>query len=157
MPKKLPIPTYKQTPKTYKKTNTELRYELFHIKKDKKEVLQFGCTLTCTQCQAKVKDDTQCTRSVCIGLSVCWQHAVSLYHVKIQDAKWLGKRQKGLFAWDPNKNSNEPIFKIGDKIVPYYGENLTTTKAMSRREYKKKDGTTELLPGVYQYAPYGGR
>lgn len=90
---------------------------------------RFSCTLKCIRCQAAKSGGGRCTRAVCIGLPVCFQHAVSVYHVKVLPA---GRFGKGVFAWDRRQRNNQKVFVGGQKIVPYFGETITTAERNRR-------------------------
>jgi hypothetical protein len=108
----------------YKPSKTGPRYE---------QPNHINCSLKCIQCEGGRKDKKQCTRKVCIGLPVCWQHARSEYHVRVKN----GVHGKGLFA--------EKAFEEGDFIVPYFGEVINAAEFERRFGYDDKAIYTTYL------------
>jgi len=101
----------------------------------------FACTLTCRRCTARAaRTGARCSRQVCVGLPLCWQHMRARWHVAIRDA---GARVgKGLFAAAPAgataavRNRQAPLFRKGDLIVPYAPvEELTSGELDERYDY----------------------
>jgi hypothetical protein len=97
------------------------------------------------RCVGKSAKGTQCRRKVCVGLPVCWSHAIKYYHVKIKDSEGRGK---GVFAWNPK--TGRPIFKKGDYICPYYGEMGYKKDFKRRREWQRKNGQNKYGVGIYE-------
>ena len=90
----------------------------------------FSGNLTCGQCTAESENGVRCTRRVCIGRKMCWQHSRSNLHLKVDKSKIPGAG-KGLFAFRSKKKGltaqqlAKPIFNKGQNIVKYEGENVT--------------------------------
>ena len=86
---------------------------------------RFSCNLVCEQCTAELKNGHQCSRTVCIGLPLCWQHLLTCKDykrgLKIQNSQVSGK---GLFAWSKD-GGNDIVFRTQDTITLYEGERLT--------------------------------
>ncbi len=89
------------------------------------EDVDFACDLECRQCSYHnpAQHNRRCRRTACIGFEMCWQHLMTQCHLKIQTSTLPGAG-KGLFAWDPRRDG-EIIFRKGDRIVQYGGEDLT--------------------------------
>jgi hypothetical protein len=91
-----------------------------------------GCFLQCKQCQAFIgaNKEKQCSRTVCMGLDMCWQHMASLQHLRIKWTTLTGwnprtrkhnlLKMKGLFAYWPDKEE-EVCFKKKEVICSYNG------------------------------------
>lgn len=90
----------------------------------------FACALQCTQCTGRKADGQRCTRRVCIGAPLCFQHALKFFHVRAGQTKLKatqgGRRMTfgGLFACDPSKGANAVVFEEGDPIICYAAENI---------------------------------
>lgn len=85
---------------------------------------QFHCGLQCDQCAALTRAGSRCKRRVCVGLPYCFMHLPIYLNLKILESK-LPNAGKGLFAYDPTKHENEVVFRSGDVIADYDGEELT--------------------------------
>ena len=86
--------------------------------------VHFHCTLTCRRCIAKNANGKRCTRTVCIGLPMCWQHMLRDKHLQIRQSTVPGAGN-GVFAVDKSKALGDPVFKKDEKIVDYDGERMT--------------------------------
>jgi hypothetical protein len=83
--------------------------------------VNFECKLSSKTCTGTKKDGTQCTRHTVIGQDICWQHLLSMKHLRIKKSL-IHNAGKGLFAVDKTKGDNEIIFRKGDKILEYKGD-----------------------------------
>lgn len=106
-------------------------YKFTFDDEDNDENVHFECMLQCSRCTGTCADGTQCKRTVCIGLPLCWQHLKRDKHVRIQESLIPGAG-KGAFAADTTRGPNEIVFKPGDKIVDYTGEVLTKDEIDAR-------------------------
>ena len=100
---------------------------------------QYACTLTCRQCAATTPAQKRCTRTVCIGLPYCWQHARSVLHVRVGETAdpQVGR---GLFAYD--RTMRGPVFRKGDLIVSYEpAEILNQEQVDERYDYERYQPT----------------
>jgi len=101
----------------------------------------FACTMTCRRCAAiSARTGNRCSRQVCVGLPLCWQHTRAAWNVAIRQA---GPRVgKGLFAAAPTgapsavRRRQAPLFRKGDLIVPYApAEELAPEELDERYDY----------------------
>lgn len=87
----------------------------------------FQCPLQCARCEGRTRQDTQCTRSTCVGTGLCWQHLLSTRNLRIKDSAY----GKGLFATLDRRTDDEAcqriVFRKGDRITDYGGEALLMT------------------------------
>lgn len=88
---------------------------------------RFSCQLECDQCTATLSGGRRCSRRVCLGLPLCWQHLRSR-NLIIKDSPLEGK---GLFAWAP-KNDDSIVFREGDFIISYDGEQTSDIQKYQR-------------------------
>jgi hypothetical protein len=91
-------------------------------------VKQFACDLSCSRCEGLNRSGHRCSRRVCVGTDLCWQHVQTMYKVKVKDSPIQGR---GLFAHVPGAG-NEIVFQIGEEIVPYKGELITAQQLQER-------------------------
>jgi hypothetical protein len=91
---------------------------------------RFSCELESQQCVGTTKAGSQCSRSVVLGINLCWSHLQSEKHLKIKESTVPGAG-KGLFAWAPSQ-SDDWVFKKGDIICEYLGERMTKAKSTQR-------------------------
>lgn len=77
--------------------------------------------IDCDRCSGRTSRNQRCSRRVCIGLPLCWQHAKKVYGVRVANSALHGK---GLFAATP--------FSRGDWICPYGGEVITLAQMNGR-------------------------
>ena len=112
------------------------------------QVFDFKCKLQSKRCigvSKNKKDPTkkgvQCKRKVVNGLPFCWYHLKSASHLTIKPSGIAGAGT-GLFACDPTKDddSDDVVFKMGDLIVPYVGEHVSSDTIDDR--YGDADYTT---------------
>lgn len=107
-----------------------------------------GAPIECTRCICAKNNGQRCSRSVCIGLPLCYQHGQEYLHVRAGQTSLKKNHQRltfaGLFACDPKRNGTAVIFKANDLIVPYIGEFVTQEELDER--YGEGDDTV---------APYG--
>ena len=73
-------------------------------------------TLTSTQCLSNTKTNMQCKNRCVIGNQLCWTHLLAHHNLRIAPSL----HGKGLFV--KNANSNLPIYKPNQTIIPYGGE-----------------------------------
>lgn len=95
------------------------------------EETNFTCQLHCERCQGRRANGTRCTRRVCMGLQHCWQHAIREHKLRIKPSGLAGAG-KGLFVNSREHGENEWVFAPGDKIVKYYGDELTEAQVDQR-------------------------
>jgi hypothetical protein len=92
----------------------------------------FSCRLSCERCTAVTKKGRHCSRTICIGVPLCWQHLLTCKNlnngVKIRDSPLACK---GLFAWS-RKGGDDVVFKKGDTIAVYDGEVVDAAKLQAR-------------------------
>lgn len=94
---------------------------------DEEGTERFRCQLACVQCLAHKANGGPCTRRVCMGTPVCWQHLRTIKDanngLKIQPSQVAGAG-KGLFAWS-RAGGDTIVFRPNETIVPYDGELIT--------------------------------
>jgi hypothetical protein len=85
-----------------------------------------GGPIQCSRCICAKKNGQRCTRSVCIGSLICWQHGIEYLNVRAGQTKLKFNHERlsfaGLFACDQKRNGTAVIFKEGDLVCPYVGE-----------------------------------
>jgi hypothetical protein len=84
----------------------------------------FSCNLESEQCEFIKDNEQRCKNKRTIGSDVCWCHLKYKYHLTIKKSG-LPNAGKGLFAIDMNKPFYSTVFKKGDKIIEYKGEQIT--------------------------------
>lgn len=87
------------------------------------------CDLQCSRCAHIKQNGHQCKNRVCIGTDMCWAHTRSQHKLAIKPSLIPGAG-KGLFAHDPRANG--PVFKRGDVITYYKGEDVTNAILQDR-------------------------
>jgi SET domain-containing protein len=104
--------------------------------------LHFSGDLERKRCIAHNKNGTQCKRQVCIGLPYCFQHSLSVKHLKIKQSTIPGAG-KGLFAIDPTKRQTATIFsptKNDGKIIEYTGQLMNLRDIHERYDEYDEEG-----------------
>lgn len=90
--------------------------------------------LNCSQCEGTTRAGNPCSRNVCIGRGLCWQHTRSTYHVRIAPSSIPGAG-KGLFCFVPG-GGNQIVFRGNNLqsrwICPYGGEKVTSAQLDDR-------------------------
>lgn len=81
----------------------------------------FRRNMDCERCTGRTTSGQRCSRTVCIGLPLCWQHAKKVYGVRVGNSTLHGK---GVFA--------TISFSRGDWICPYNGEVVTRAQLDTR-------------------------
>lgn len=93
--------------------------------------------LKCGQCTAVNEDGIRCSRRVCVGKTMCWQHSRIKLHLKVDKSK-IPNAGKGLFAIRTQKKGltaeqlRKPVFKKGENIVKYRGEEVSKNQLDQR-------------------------
>ena len=90
---------------------------------------RFECNVQCSRCEHMI-GTRRCSRRVCIGLRRCWQHSRSFLHLRVATSN-IPNAGKGLFAHHTSAGRN-PVFKPGDLIVEYTGENISAAELEDR-------------------------
>jgi hypothetical protein len=98
----------------------------FHFHSTRGDIRNVVEPLQSTQCTF-VRDGRQCKKRCQIGLYYCWIHLRSEKKVRIKDSAY----GKGLFA-DNGTNNNEIVFKSGQTILEYEGEEMTRAQKLAR-------------------------
>lgn len=91
----------------------------------------FECFLQCRRCIANTANGRRCSRTVCIGLPLCWQHMLRDARIQIREST-IPNAGKGLFAVDKHMPLGSRIFKRGDVIAEYIGEDLQDNDLFAR-------------------------
>ncbi len=105
---------------------------------------RFSCELESQQCVGTTKAGNQCSRSVVMGINLCWSHLQSEKNLKIKESTIPGAG-KGLFAWAPSQGDDDWVFKKNDIICEYIGAQVTN--AETTRRYGK-DATAPYSVGI---------
>jgi SET domain-containing protein len=85
--------------------------------------ITFRGNLRGQQCIGHKKDGRRCSRRSVIGCPYCFQHLKSERHLRIKPST-IHNAGKGLFAEDNTQPPNAIIFRRGDDIIEYIGENI---------------------------------
>jgi SET domain-containing protein len=97
----------------------------FHYKRN--GVRGHACALVCDRCTEMTKNGTRCKMRTCQSLPVCHVHLGPAYKLKIKDSQLHGR---GLFAHAPRQQG--PVFRKGETIVEYRGEQITAQERQRR-------------------------
>lgn len=106
----------------------------------------FTCDMQCVRCEGVTRRGTQCSKRVCIGTPLCWQHLLASRGVRIRPSTVPGAG-KGLFAMarprprprrrgghaQNDRGAASILFRPGDVIAEYDGE--VVAKAELDRRY----------------------
>jgi hypothetical protein len=91
----------------------------------------FECILEKQQCNGFNKKGDRCKRKCITPFEYCYQHLANIKKLKVKKST-IPNAGKGLFAYDPNSENNETIFKKDDKIIEYIGENINQEQKTNR-------------------------
>jgi hypothetical protein len=100
-----------------------------------------GCNLKCMQCTHIKNNGHRCANRTCYTLPYCWYHLKSVLKLRIGPTVMKDKKTNrrydflGLFACDMKaKPGKTPkiVFKRGQPIAPYIGEQLTEQELNQR-------------------------
>jgi hypothetical protein len=93
----------------------------------------FKCMVASVRCTSvSAKTGVQCRNRSVIGSPICWQHLRTGYHLRVKTSTIAGAG-KGLFVESPRPVAvRAVIFKAGDRIVQYYGDNVTNQTLNAR-------------------------
>lgn len=91
---------------------------------------QFRLELETRRCEGHNKDGHQCRRNTVIGTPYCFTHIKSKLHLQIKQSN-IPNAGKGLFAYRKD-NINQPVFKKGDILAHYDGEEITRNQLIER-------------------------
>jgi len=83
----------------------------------------FTCKLKCERCVGINRNGQQCRRQVCLGTNWCYQHLLSVRHLKIATST-IPNAGKGLFAENKTAPANAILFRKGQTIIDYRGETI---------------------------------
>ncbi|KAI9183756.1 uncharacterized protein BJ171DRAFT_608374 [Polychytrium aggregatum] len=89
------------------------------------------CRLQCTQCTGTRRDGGRCTRRTCIGLRYCYAHLALERHLEIRNSG-IAEAGKGLYAFDRNAEDDAIVFRNGDVIIEYDGEEISKDELEER-------------------------
>jgi hypothetical protein len=81
------------------------------------------------RCETIKANGERCKKRCVIGIEYCASHLPKEKHLQIRPSNVGGK---GLFAYKPNGQPNEVIFKNKQKIMNYEGEHLTAEELNER-------------------------
>ena len=118
----------------------------------------------CAPCQAMTKKGHQCTKTACHDTQYCYTHLKQMKQVVVAPSRIRGAGL-GLFCSTSKdigdaerKAKHEPVFKKGDIIVHYGGQQLTVAETNERydydQEYKDRSGEIKVRR-IQPTAPYG--
>ena len=92
----------------------------------------YNAELECMRCSyTNPQNHKRCSRNVCIGLDLCWQHLEQEKHLKIKQSgvEYAGR---GLYAFNKRAPPNAIIFRPNDIICEYIGEHLSDNELTER-------------------------
>lgn len=98
--------------------------------------VNFSDYLSSFQCIDINKNGHRCTKHSLIGIPYCWIHLQYNHYLKIKKST-IPNGGLGLFAFNKKAGDN-PIFKKGEKIIQYVGENIDLEELNER--YNKYTG-----------------
>lgn len=125
----------------------------------------FECDVQCQRCIGiSQRSGTRCKRTCCIGVPYCWQHLLSVAHLRIKDSTVAGAG-KGLFCKLTSRERKRRsggrartarlvVFRRGNVIVPYHGQLINERELVNRYDEKSIDGTRVVTEYT---APYAAR
>lgn len=129
------------------------RFAFRYLRASDNQPHEFTCLLTCDRCTGTSKSGARCSRRVCIGLPLCWQHLLSEKHVRVR-ASTIPAAGKGLFAMLTGPQLKRTgraapvVFRKGDRILTYTGE------LIGHRELTRRYDDRSVHPPVEYTAPY---
>jgi hypothetical protein len=91
----------------------------------------FRANLRGQRCIGHRRDGQRCARRSVIGCPYCFQHLRSDRHLRIKPSS-IPNAGKGLYAEDTTQAQNAIIFRRGDDIIEYIGENITRQQLNQR-------------------------
>ena len=94
-------------------------------------VVTFRANLRGQQCTGHRKDGRRCSKRSVIGCPYCFLHLKSDRHLRIKPST-IANAGKGLYAEDSTQPDNAIIFRRGDNIIEYIGENINENE-LNRR------------------------
>jgi hypothetical protein len=108
----------------------------------------FSCMLSSHQCEATNRNGHRCRRRTVIGVGLCWNHLLSIKHLRIKESS-VENSGLGLFAMNSAMPENAIVFKKGEMIIEYGGEDIDIEELNNRYQdrtapygvQKKKDST----------------
>lgn len=83
------------------------------------------------QCDVQEQHCRVCNSPFFIGGPLCAEHTKTQFHVIVKKSL-IPNAGKGLFAWSPQGNANDVVFKKGDFICIYGGEQITVAELERR-------------------------
>lgn len=92
---------------------------------------EFQCNLKKERCVGHTKTGNRCKRNVCIGLDYCFSHLQIDKHLKIK-ASTIPNAGKGLFALNKQLPENAIVFRKGNLIIDYNGDNINSNQLHNR-------------------------
>ena len=94
-------------------------------------IASFQCPLKKYQCiHVNPNTGRRCQRKQYIGFNLCFQHLATDKRLKIKESTIRGAG-KGLFAYN-GTNNDEIVFKMGERIIDYNAEIITTEEINKR-------------------------
>ena len=91
----------------------------------------FQANLRSFRCQGHNVNRNRSNRTTVIGEPYCWQHMRSEKHLTIKPSH-IPNAGKGLFAYDRTQPNDAVIFRTGDDITPYLGQEINTATLKDR-------------------------
>lgn len=104
-----------------------------------KKAYTFSCTLKSKRCDAKTRQGQHCKRKLVKGLPYCWYHLKHNSKLVIAPSTIKGAGT-GIYACSADE---EPVFKKGTIIIPYYGE------ALSEKQLNARYGSPDDITAPY--------
>lgn len=107
---------------------------------------QFQCDLQSQRCTANT-NNARCRNKTVIGLGLCWQHLLRERHLRVLDTQY----GKGLFAMRRGFPQDEIIFRPGEFITEYNGEDIDREELDARYgQYTSPYGNSKRQQNQYE-------
>ena len=115
---------------SHPKTKLQFVYTLRPGRHDDGKI--FRCAMSCGRCLGTKANGQRCSRTSCMGYEYCWQHLRSHAMLRIGPSIQLPQAGKGVFAFRRGALPTDVIFRRGQHLIPYHGENVTIQEVNRR-------------------------
>lgn len=105
--------------------------QYFHFRGESTEMDNDLIIRQCTHLKVPGVLNSQCRKRVEIGLDMCWIHLLAVQHLRIKASRIPGAGL-GLFAEIPNVGNYTRVFRKGNVICRYNGQNITNAERENR-------------------------
>jgi hypothetical protein len=132
----------------YKMDNEErLTHSMFTMYDPEFNVL-FKTRLIGGRCQGHRLNGARCKRRCVLCWQYCVDHLITEKHLQIKPSTIAGAG-KGLFARNPDLPDNAIVFKTGDKIMEYSGEEIPLAE-VQQRYHSEHTGRNYTAPYAFR-------